>query len=214
MHNKPLSLLIILPLLFLAKPAAAQTVTSTPATGLPFISVDQLKAADTDHDGLSDYDEIYIYHTNPNNPDTDGDGFTDGAEVNNGFDPNKNFGDKLQKEIDVDLSTQTLTYFLGPYQIGKILVSTGVKYLPTPPGEYSIIKKIPVVRYKGINYDYPNTKWNLQFKFQKQGSLYIHGAYWHHNFGHPMSHGCVNVSYADMEPLYNWADMGTKVVIN
>lgn len=28
-----------------------------------------------------------------------------------------------------------------------------------------------------------------------------------------MSHGCVNVSYADMEKLYNWADEGTKIII-
>src|ERR1035437_5253736 len=36
---------------------------------------------DTDHDGLSDYDEVKVYHTDPLNPDTDYDGLTDGAEV-------------------------------------------------------------------------------------------------------------------------------------
>ena len=40
----------------------------------------------------------------------------------------------------------------------------------------------------------------------------IHGAYWHTNFGAPMSHGCVNLSLADAEWFYNWAPMGTKVV--
>jgi YD repeat-containing protein len=33
--------------------------------------------ADTDSDGWSDYQEIYIYHTDPNNADTDGDGIKD-----------------------------------------------------------------------------------------------------------------------------------------
>ena len=42
---------------------------------------------DTDGDGLSDGDEVYIYHTNPNIKDTDGDGFDDGFEVFTGFDP-------------------------------------------------------------------------------------------------------------------------------
>ena len=28
------------------------------------------------------------YKTNPNNPDTDGDGYLDGDEVKNGYDPN------------------------------------------------------------------------------------------------------------------------------
>ena len=36
---------------------------------------------DTDGDGLTDYEEIYIYHTNPTNPDTDSDGVTDGDEI-------------------------------------------------------------------------------------------------------------------------------------
>lgn len=50
--------------------------------------------ADTDGDGLTDSDEVYIYHTDPNNRDTDGDGLTDSDEINiyhtdpNNADPN------------------------------------------------------------------------------------------------------------------------------
>ncbi|HUL43791.1 MAG TPA: OmpA family protein [Bacteroidota bacterium] len=36
---------------------------------------------DTDGDGLSDYDEIFKYHTDPLKVDTDGDGLSDGDEV-------------------------------------------------------------------------------------------------------------------------------------
>ena len=36
---------------------------------------------DSDGDGLTDGDEINIHRTDPNNPDTDGDGLTDGDEV-------------------------------------------------------------------------------------------------------------------------------------
>ncbi|MFH0951427.1 MAG: L,D-transpeptidase, partial [bacterium] len=42
---------------------------------------------------------------------------------------------------------------------------------------------------------------------------YIHGAYWHNNFGQPMSHGCVNVAYDNMEDLYWYAQIGTKVIV-
>lgn len=38
--------------------------------------------ADTDGDGLTDYEEVMVYKTNPLNKDTDGDGLTDGEEVN------------------------------------------------------------------------------------------------------------------------------------
>ena len=47
---------------------------------------DPLKA-DTDGDGLSDRDEVMVWHTDPLNPDTDGDGYKDGDEVKNGFNP-------------------------------------------------------------------------------------------------------------------------------
>jgi len=34
----------------------------------------------------------------------------------------------------------------------------------------------------------------------------LHGAYWHNNFGHPMSHGCVNLPVPDAEELYYWTN--------
>ncbi len=46
-------------------------------------------SVDTDGDGLSDGDELTIYHTNPNRWDTDGDGQSDGAETRAGTDPNR-----------------------------------------------------------------------------------------------------------------------------
>ena len=42
---------------------------------------------DTDGDGLTDEDERNIYGTDPNLADSDGDGFADGPEVRQGFDP-------------------------------------------------------------------------------------------------------------------------------
>ena len=42
---------------------------------------------DTDGDGISDFDEINLYHTDPHQADTDHDGFLDGTEIMKGFDP-------------------------------------------------------------------------------------------------------------------------------
>lgn len=45
------------------------------------------KNSDTDFDGLSDYDELYIFHTSAYNEDSDSDGIPDGTEVQSGGDP-------------------------------------------------------------------------------------------------------------------------------
>ena len=42
---------------------------------------------DTDNDELSDYKEVITYHTDPLNSDTDGDGYFDGTEVQNEYNP-------------------------------------------------------------------------------------------------------------------------------
>jgi hypothetical protein len=50
--------------------------------------LDALKGQDTDEDGLSDYDELYVFRTSPFLDDTDSDGDADGKEVASGQDPN------------------------------------------------------------------------------------------------------------------------------
>jgi hypothetical protein len=47
----------------------------------------KLQQIDTDHDGISDYDELYFYKTSPYLPDTDSDGIGDKAEIDRGSDP-------------------------------------------------------------------------------------------------------------------------------
>lgn len=56
---------------------------------------------DSDRDGIPDADEINIYHTDPNNPDTDGDGYSDWEELNKGYSPWEKTDKKLE-ETDFD----------------------------------------------------------------------------------------------------------------
>jgi len=169
---------------------------------------------DTDKDYLSDAWEKII-GTDPNNPDTDGDKYLDGTEVAAGFDPLDKEPKQIAKLIKVDLKTQHLWYYFGDKILADFPISSGLKNTPTPKGEFKILDKVPVKSYggKGYNFYFPNTKWNLHFTTGKY-RFYIHGAYWHNKFGQPMSHGCVNVSYANMEALYWFAQVGTKVIIN
>lgn len=176
---------------------------------------DQIKltALDSDGDGASDHWEVRL-GLNILNSDTDGDGYTDGAEIVNGYDPAKEDSIKVDKLVKVDIATQTLAYFFGDTELEKFLISGGVASMPTPLGEFDILNKVPSKNYGGTGFDFyfPNTKWNLHFTTD-YWRYYIHGAYWHNNFGKPMSHGCVNVRYDQMERLYNFAEIGTKVEI-
>jgi len=51
-------------------------------------SIDELRASDTDNDGLSDFDEMYVYKTSMYLSDTDSDGYDDKDEIDQGYDPN------------------------------------------------------------------------------------------------------------------------------
>lgn len=168
---------------------------------------------DTDNDNLSDYLEANIA-TDYEDPDTDKDGYADGLEISYGFSPLDASLTHYGKRIEINKDRQSLSYFVGPHHINTFLVSTGLYSMRTPVGDFKVEEKKPVVLYAGSDYYYPNTKYNLLFKYHPLGNYYIHGAYWHNNFGTRMSHGCVNVSYRDMEHLYNWADMSTPISIH
>jgi hypothetical protein len=56
--------------------------------GLQMVPGGGILNPDSDHDGLIDGDEYYLYGTNPGRYDTDGDGYGDGVEILIGTNPN------------------------------------------------------------------------------------------------------------------------------
>jgi len=116
-----------------------------------------------------------------------------------------------EKRIYVDLSTQTLSAYQGDTLFMQVLVSTG-KWGKTPTGDFTIWEKIRSTKMSGgsgASYYYlPNVPYVMFFSNDKVAAgrgFSLHGTYWHNNFGHPMSHGCVNMRIVDAEKLYNWA---------
>lgn len=121
------------------------------------------------------------------------------------------------KRIVIDRSDQMLYAYENDEIFMSEKVSTGIFLTPTPRGNFRVFKKSPS-RYmqgpiSGITdhyYDLPGVPWNLYFT--EQGAV-IHGAYWHNSFGKVWSNGCVNMPPASAEKLYNWADLGTPIVV-
>lgn len=118
------------------------------------------------------------------------------------------------KLITVDTGKQQLTAWDNGAIFFQTSVSTGLYQTPTVKGNFRIYAKLPVQDMKGYsevhgNYFLKNVPYIMYF-YQGYG---IHGTYWHNNFGTPMSNGCVNMSIADAEKIYNWADVGTKVLV-
>ena len=113
------------------------------------------------------------------------------------------------KQIVVVLSEQALYAYEDGNLLNKFIVSTGIPGYPTVTGDFRIYIKLEKTRMTGPGYDLPNVPWTMYF-YKGYG---LHGTYWHHNFGHPMSHGCVNMRTQDAKWLFDWASIGTPVHI-
>lgn len=118
-----------------------------------------------------------------------------------------------QQWIQIDLSDQQLTAWEGNTPVFTITVSTGRETDITPTGVFAIQSKYRTARMQGESqgkrYDIPDVPYTMYFS----GSYAIHGAYWHSDFGSPVSSGCINVPIEGAAWLYDWAQSGTTVLV-
>lgn len=117
------------------------------------------------------------------------------------------------KRIEVDLTNQHLYAFEGGRKVYDFLVSTG-KWGRTPTGTFTIANKFRYTKMSGGNpalntyYYLPNVPYVMFFgnnQIPASRGFSLHGTYWHSNFGHPMSHGCVNMKTEEAGIIYNWS---------
>jgi lipoprotein-anchoring transpeptidase ErfK/SrfK len=112
--------------------------------------------------------------------------------------------------MDVDLSQQRVYAFEGDQIVEMFLVSTGLPQTPTVTGQYRIYVKYRAADMTGPGYHLTDVPYVMYFNH----SYGLHGTYWHHNFGVPMSHGCVNLRTKDAKWLFEWASVGTIVNVH
>lgn len=116
------------------------------------------------------------------------------------------------KRIYVDLTNQRLYAFEGNNIIMNVPVSTG-KWNHTPTGTFRIWIWLKYTRMTGGSgadyYNLPNVPYTMYYyndSISKGSGYSLHGAYWHNNFGRPMSHGCVNMKIEDAQRLFYWTN--------
>ena len=119
------------------------------------------------------------------------------------------------KEIRINKATQTWYAKEGNKLIKSGKVSTGKPGMDTPSGTYNVTGKFPVKNMEGPIPGYAKDEYLVEVPnaLLLRDGYHIHPEYWHSNLGHAVSHGCINVSMSDGEWLYNWATLGTRVVV-
>lgn len=172
----------------------------------------RLEPKDTDKDELWDYEEV-LWSIDPENPDTDNDGLKDKIELIQGLNPKGN--GKLEKWIKINLDSQTLSYGIGPRIFDFFPISTGKQGYQTPTGEFTILNKVPKAWSKTYGLWMP-----YWMAFTNKGHGIHELPFWpggyregESHLGRAVSHGCVRLGLGPAKKLYDWADIGTKVIV-
>jgi hypothetical protein len=74
-------------------------------------------------------------------------------------------------------------------------------------GAFAVQSKHRTARMQGEDYDVPDVRHVLRRQLWDSRSR-------HRSFGTPVSHGCVNLAVDHAEWLFEWATIGTPVVVH
>lgn len=134
------------------------------------------------------------------------------------------------KTIIISVREQTARMYDHGQLVMWTYITTGRPERPTPPGFWHVVAaQSPITFVSGddpnspLYYEPTTVHYALLFH---EGGFYLHDAWWRLKFGpgsnlpHPDpaafnggSHGCVNVPLQQMGLLYQWAPLGTPVIV-
>jgi lipoprotein-anchoring transpeptidase ErfK/SrfK len=124
----------------------------------------------------------------------------------------------LLKRIEIDVSDQRLTAWDGDELIYDFVCSTGKSGTPTQYGRFSIISKLPEAY--GSAWDIQMPYW-MGIYWAGGSENGIHGlpilssgqTLWSGYLGQRVSYGCIVLDTSAAKQLYDWAEIGTEVII-
>ena len=122
----------------------------------------------------------------------------------------------LFRRVEVNLSEQRAYVFENEQVVGSWYISSGKDGFNSSTGDFRIRAKLETQNMgnpdltKAPNYYTENVPWVMYYN----GDEALHGAYWHNNFGRPMSHGCINLPLPVASWMFGWAPLGTMVWVH
>ena len=132
--------------------------------------------------------------------------------------PTKNYTGRW---LDADLQEPAmLTAYDGNRLVMDTLAIKGTIANQTPTGTFTILRRVQDETMDsgtlGIDPHGPggyHLEHVLNTQYFTNDGASIHYNYWSSNFGYSGSHGCLGLDLQDSQFLWNWADIGTPVVI-
>lgn len=115
--------------------------------------------------------------------------------------------------VHVNLEQQTLVAYRGDKPVYATLVSSGLPEHDTPVGLFEIRTKQTAATMSDIGPDVgDDQRYSIEdvpYTQYFDGSIALHGAFWHERFGLQRSHGCVNLAPKDARAIFaiTWPDV-------
>jgi hypothetical protein len=124
---------------------------------------------------------------------------------------------RTRLELDVDLSTRTLTVRRNGAAVRRLSIGVGRAGSPTPTGTFAVTDKLNGGAYSAAYgcciLSLSATQPNLPAGWTGGNRIAIHGTLSASDFGRAVSAGCVHASDSDLRYLMRTAPLGTPVVI-
>ncbi|MBN8618956.1 MAG: L,D-transpeptidase [Anaerolineae bacterium] len=113
--------------------------------------------------------------------------------------------------VAVDLYEQTLVAYEGDKPVFATLIASGLDGTETNEGLFTVWARLAHDPMSGATgapnaYALQTVPWVMYF----DGSISLHGTYWHNLFGYRRSRGCVNLSISDAKWVYNWMEAAER----
>lgn len=121
------------------------------------------------------------------------------------------------KRIEIDISDQRMYVWQGDTLVWNLIASTGMNGYPTRRGTFAVQSRIDNAWSSAWQLWMPN--WlGIYWAGGSENGIHalpiINGQrLWGGYLGTPISYGCIVLDTADAEMLYDWAEIGTKVII-